>query len=145
MVSPAAARIHPLVPGRRCNVFVGLAMCLVLAPALPGLDLQTGRQVRKVSTRETFTVGHHHRCYRGKATSRFLLPSRRGVEFVDLASGRNHLNHRARGACLHGIVPCNGMLYLTPHPCDCNIEVQLNGDCALATVDGHVVRLDKAK
>ncbi|MHC4891195.1 MAG: outer membrane protein assembly factor BamB family protein, partial [Planctomycetota bacterium] len=89
--------------------------------AVIGLDLTTGEVKRRFSTKETFTVGHHHRCYRNKATESFLLTSRRGVEFLDLVSGENHLHHWARGACLHGIVPCNGLLYLTPHPCDCYI------------------------
>ena len=100
--------------------------------AIIGLDLITGQLKRRFSTKETFNIGHHHRCYRNKATERFLLASRRGVEFVDLASGENHLHHWARGACLHGIVPCNGLLYLTPHPCDCYIATKLNGYFALA-------------
>ena len=97
-----------------------------------GLDLMTGELKRRFSTRETFNVGHHHRCYRGKATERFILASRRGVEFLDLATEENHLNHWARGACLHGIVPANGLLYLSPHPCECYIATKLNGYFALA-------------
>ncbi len=100
--------------------------------AVIGLDLITGKLKRRFSTRQACNVGHHHRCYRGKATERFLLASRRGVEFLDLASEENHLHHWARGACLHGIVPCNGLLYLSPHPCECYIATQLNGYCALA-------------
>lgn len=100
--------------------------------AMIGLDLKTGKVERRISTADAFNVGHHHRCYRNKATERFILASRRGVEFLDLASGENHLHHWARGACLHGIVPANGLLYLTPHPCDCYIETKLNGYIALA-------------
>lgn len=105
--------------------------------AVIGLDLTTGEVKRRFSTKETFNVGHHHRCYRNKATERFLLASRRGVEFLDLVSGENHLHHWARGACLHGIVPCNGLLYLTPHPCDCYIATKLNGYLALAPKSNH--------
>jgi outer membrane protein assembly factor BamB len=100
--------------------------------AVIGLDLKTGEQKQRFSTRETFNVGHHHRCYRGKATERFLLASRRGVELVDLATGENQLHHWARAGCLHGFVPCNGMVYLSPHPCECYIATKLNGYCALA-------------
>jgi len=100
--------------------------------AVIGLDIRTGALKKRISTKQIFNVGHHHRCYRGKATQRYLLPSRRGVEFIDLSSGDNDLNHWARGACLHGIVPCNGLLYLSPHPCDCYIETKLNGYYALA-------------
>lgn len=105
--------------------------------AVIGLDLMTGQIKQKFSTKEIFNVGHHHRCYRNKATERFLLASRRGVEFIDLASGENHLHHWARGACLYGIVPCNGLLYLTPHPCDCYIATKLNGYFALAPQSGR--------
>jgi outer membrane protein assembly factor BamB/SAM-dependent methyltransferase len=100
--------------------------------AVIGLDLATGEVKRRFSTSKTFNVGHHHRCYRGKATERFLLPSRRGVEFLDLATEENHLHHWVRGACLYGIMPCNGLLYLTPHPCECYIATKLNGYYALA-------------
>ncbi len=99
---------------------------------LLGLDLKTGEMKRKFSTNETMHVDHHHRCYRGKATERFLLASRRGVEFLDLEMEDNTVNHWARGACLHGIMPGNGLLYLTPHPCRCYVETQLNGYYGLA-------------
>lgn len=99
--------------------------------AVIGLDLKTGRLKRRFSTAKTNNVDHHHRCYRGKATERFLLPSRRGVEFLDLNTEENLLHHWARGGCLHGFVPCNGLLYLSPHPCECYIEAKLNGYYAL--------------
>lgn len=100
--------------------------------AVIGLDLKTGRLKRRFSTAKTNNIDHHHRCYRGKATERFLLPSRRGVEFLDLNTQENLLHHWARGGCLHGFVPCNGLLYLNPHPCECYIEAKLNGYYALA-------------
>ncbi len=106
--------------------------------AVIGLDLTTGALRRRFSTQKTFDVGHHHRCYRGKATERFLLASRRGVEFLDLQTERNHLYHWARAACLHGFVPCNGMIYLSPHPCSCYIATKLNGYYALAGGTGSL-------
>lgn len=99
---------------------------------LIGLDLKTGELKRKFSTNKAMHVDHHHRCYRAKATERFFLASRRGVEFLDFETGENTLNHWTRGACLHGIVPSNGLLYLTPHPCRCYVETQLNGYFGLA-------------
>jgi outer membrane protein assembly factor BamB len=100
--------------------------------AVIGLDLRTGRLKRRFSTAKTNKVDHHHRCYRGKATERYLLPSRRGVEFLDLETEENLLHHWARGGCLHGFVPCNGLIYLNPNPCECYIETKLNGYYALA-------------
>ena len=106
--------------------------------AVIGLDLKTGKLKRRFSTVKTNNVNHHHRCYRGKATERYLLPSRRGVEFLDIETEENLLHHWVRGACLHGIVPCNGLLYLTPHPCSCYIETKLNGYFALAPKSSRV-------
>ncbi len=73
----------------------------------------------------------HHRCHRAKATSRFLLLSRMGVEFVDVETGNWTPHHWTRGACLYGILPCNGMLYIPPNPCTCYQECQLTGYHAL--------------
>jgi len=108
-----------------------------LTYAVIGLDPETGDIKQRFSTQETFNVGHHHRCYRNKSTSRFLLMSRRGVEFLNLDTGKNLLHHWARGACLYGILPCNGLLYLTPHPCECFIASKLNGYFALAPEIAH--------
>jgi len=99
---------------------------------IQALDLKTGKLRRELSTKEIFNVGHHHRCYRNKITERFLLSCRRGVEFVDLATGENYQNHWVRSGCLLGYLPCNGMLYVTPHPCGCYIGAKLNGFNALA-------------
>ena len=99
---------------------------------IQALDLRTGRPRKELSTREIFNVGHHHRCYRNRATERFLLSCRRGVEFVDLATGKNFQNHWVRSGCLLGYLPCNGLLYVTPHPCACYLNAKLVGFNALA-------------
>jgi len=100
--------------------------------AIQGLDLRTGELRKRFSTREIFEIEHHHRCYRNKITEQFLMSSRRGVEFVDLSSGENYLNHWVRSGCLLGNLPCNGLLYVAPHPCWCYIEAKLTGFLALA-------------
>ncbi len=99
---------------------------------IQALDLRTGELCKELPTREIFNVGHHHRCYRNKITERFLLSCRRGVEFVDLSTGENYQNHWVRSGCLLGYLPCNGMLYVTPHPCACYITTKLTGFNALA-------------
>ena len=101
--------------------------------AIQGLDLATGEVRKRLSTKEIFDVEHHHRCYRNRSTERFLMSCRRGVEFVDLASGENSVNHWVRGGCLLGYLPCNGLLYVPPHPCACYIEAKLSGFFALAS------------
>ncbi|MHC4168514.1 MAG: outer membrane protein assembly factor BamB family protein, partial [Planctomycetota bacterium] len=99
-----------------------------------GLDARTGKLAKTIVTDKAWAYATlaHFRCYRAKATSRFILSSRSGVEFIDLESGRINLNHWVRGTCQYGIMPCNGLLYAPPHSCACNIKTMLRGMCALA-------------
>lgn len=60
------------------------------------------------------------------------MSCRRGVEFVDLSTGDNYQNHWVRSGCLLGYLPCNGLLYVTPHPCECYITAKITGFNALA-------------
>jgi len=103
---------------------------------IQALDLRTGHLQREISTKEIFNVGHHHRCYRNKITERFLMSCRRGVEFVNLATGENYQDHWVRSGCLLGYVPANGLLYVAPHPCGCYITAKLVGFNALASDPG---------
>jgi len=79
-----------------------------------------------------WTTGHHYRCYPGKATSRYILTAKRGIEMIDLV-GKNHSrNNWVRGTCRVGVSPCNGLLYAPPHSCGCYMEAKLYGFWALA-------------
>ena len=78
------------------------------------------------------TYWFHHRCYIAKATDKFLLPSRTGIEFVDTKSKHWDINHWVRGGCLYGVMPCNGLVYAPPHNCACYPEAKLYGLNALA-------------
>ena len=51
-----------------------------------GYDPRTGEVKRTVSVSHLVTPGHHLRCYPAKATERFLLLPKRGIEFVDLTA-----------------------------------------------------------
>ncbi len=97
-----------------------------------GYEPRTGEEQRRLCTQKAFDFGHHHRCYRNKATERYLLTSFRGYEFTDWQSGAVSLNHWVRGTCRIGGFPCNGLLYTNPHPCECYITALLNGMLALA-------------
>ncbi len=97
-----------------------------------GLDLHTGEVKKTVSIENLHSVGHHHRCYRSKATSRFILSAKEGVEFLDIQSNNNSRNNWLRGTCKLGIMPCNGLLYVPPDQCFCEPGVKLLGFCALA-------------
>jgi hypothetical protein len=74
----------------------------------------------------------HHRCHRNRATSRYIVAGRTGVEFIDLATGEAFRHHWVRGVCQYGFIPCNGLLYAPPHSCACYIEGKLTGFLALA-------------
>ena len=93
-----------------------------------GRDLKTGEVVCVNKLREELiTAGHHHRCYRNKATDRYVIEGYRGLEFWD-TQGDNDCRHNwIRGICQYGIMPANGMVYLPPHNCGCYPEAKLFG------------------
>jgi len=97
-------------------------------------DLKTGevRKTRPADQRSLEVGMFHHRCYRNKATNRYVLMGRAGVEFIDTATDELIPNHWVRGTCQYGIMPCNGMLYAPPHSCACYIRAKLSGFNALA-------------
>ncbi|TKJ39545.1 MAG: hypothetical protein CEE38_02140 [Planctomycetes bacterium B3_Pla] len=96
-----------------------------------GIDIHTGRVERSFPRMELLPGGHHHRCYRNKATERYLICSRRGLEYIDL-DGDNHINNWwVRGVCQYGVMPCNGLMYVPPHPCQCFGEIKFDGFHAL--------------
>jgi len=100
--------------------------------SLTGYDPLSGQPGRTIQVGPLATHGHHARCYRSKATDDFLLLPKRGVEFVSLQGDAHSRNNWVRGACRYGVMPCNGLLYTTPHPCFCYAGVKLGGFLALA-------------
>ena len=96
-----------------------------------GRDVHTG-EIKRQFPPDVKTHWFHQRCYRSKATDRFLLPSRTGVEFVDIRSEHWEPHHWVRGGCIYGIMPSNGLIYAPPHSCACYMDAKLYGFCALA-------------
>jgi len=96
-----------------------------------GYDVGSGELARRIP-RGADNYWFHHRCHRAKATETYFLTSRTGIEMIDLASGKWSLHHWARGSCLYGIMPANGLIYAPPHPCACYPEAKLSGFNALA-------------
>ena len=96
-------------------------------------DLLTGEVLSTRPLLESlWTAGHHYRCYPGKATSRYIITAKRGIEMFD-QSGENHArNNWVRGTCRVGVTPSNGLLYAPPHSCGCYMEAKLFGFWALA-------------
>ena len=98
---------------------------------LTGFDPRTGEEKRTFAPEDSFKGMAHHRCYRCRATKKYVIASRSGVELVDPVKEEWREHFFVRGACLYGVMPANGMIYSTPHPCACYIKSKLNGYCAL--------------
>ncbi len=107
-----------------------------------GRDLHTGevKTENKVMV-DLQTPGHHHRCYREKATSRFILAGKRGIEFMDLIGENHSRNNWVRGTCQYGVLPANGLIYAPPHACGCYMESKLWGFWSLAANQSHWERI----
>ncbi len=97
-----------------------------------GYDLRTGEERKRIFVQNLRSPEHHHRCYRNKATDRFLISSLEGTEFLDLRGSEHTQNNFVRGACRLGMMPCNGMLYAPPDQCFCEPGSKLLGFKALA-------------
>ncbi len=96
-----------------------------------GRDLHTGKEIGSFAA-DVETYWFHHRCYRGKATTNYLMVSRTGIEFIDTEKEHWDINHWIRGGCLYGIMPANGLVYTPPHDCICYPESKLFGFNAVA-------------
>ena len=95
-----------------------------------GRDPHTG-EVKNEFLPDVENYWFHHRCYPSKATDRYLLTSRTGIEFIDPDAKHWETHHWVRGGCIYGILPCNGMVYAPMHSCGCYLESKLNGFNAL--------------
>ena len=99
-----------------------------------GRDPKTGEVKRKRPSDMT-VIGKtgHARCHRSKATSKYLIVGRRGIDMVDIKSGKLTANFWVRGICAYGILPANGLIYAPPHSCACSVNGMLkSGYVALA-------------
>ncbi len=95
------------------------------------VDLRTG-EVLSRRPANGMPVGGHTKCYRSKATERYLVLGDIGVEFVDLDDWSWNANPWVRGSCQYGVMPCNGLLYVPPDSCACRPEMRLHGFTAMA-------------
>ena len=98
-----------------------------------GLDLRTGEEKKRIVVRNLRSPEHHHRCYRNKATERYIISGMEGAEFMDLV-GDGHCQHNwLRGACKVGVLPSNGLLYVPPDQCFCQPGAKVLGFKAVAS------------
>jgi len=96
-----------------------------------GWDLRSGKESRRIFVKNLRSPEHHHRCYRNKATTRYLISSYEGAEFLDFQGDNHSQNNWIRGACRYGMLPCNGMLYAPPDQCFCQPGAKLLGYAAV--------------
>ncbi len=101
-------------------------------PNKHALDIRTGKPTREVNVPPNL-IGPkgHTRCYHARATERYMMLGFRAVEFLDL-EGDNHMRGVwLRPACRYGVMPANGLLYVTPNQCQCQIVRTLHNLNAL--------------
>ncbi len=109
-------------------------------------DLKTGKVQKSFSINKAWTAGHHHRCFRNKATSRYIITGKRGMEFIDLSlKNRTSKNRWIRGMCQYGIMPANGMVYVPPHPCRCYQEEKSADSLPWSPTGNHANRANRWK
>ena len=98
-----------------------------------GYDLRTGEERKRLFVPNLRSPEHHHRCYRNKATDRFLISAMEGAEFLDLKGDGHDQNNWLRGACKFGVMPANGMLYVPTDQCFCEPGAKLLGFAAVGS------------
>jgi outer membrane protein assembly factor BamB len=98
-----------------------------------GYDLLTGEPKAKIDTKAPKVGMPHHRCYRNKASERFIFTGKSGIEVLSLDEKKWLSNNSwIRGTCQYGIMPANGFLYAPPDACACFLTVKTPGYFAAA-------------
>ena len=111
-----------------------------------GLDLKTGKPKKQISTKAPRVGMPHHRCYRDKASKRFIFTGKSGIEVLSVEKGWLSNNSWIRGTCQYGIIPANGFLYAPPDACACFLTLKAPGFLAAApqrAKTGHMPFPDK--
>jgi outer membrane protein assembly factor BamB len=109
-----------------------------------GVDPVTGEQRKKIEIANAVTPGHHFRCYRSKATDRYILWPKRAIEFIDLKGDDHTRNDWVRGICRYGVMPANGLLYVPPNQCFCYTGADVGGFKSLAAAANAPAKADNA-
>jgi outer membrane protein assembly factor BamB len=90
-----------------------------------GRDILTGKVKKEIPVSEHWPQVHHDRCYRDRATEKFILAGRTGIEYIDLNAGTVNPHTWVRGICQFGILPGNGSVYVPANNCSCYIQSQM--------------------
>ncbi len=105
------------------------------------VDTATGKIVRDLPQppQHWQSPWHHPRCFPDKATERYILTAKRGIELYPVGEEPFSRNNWVRAICGVGVMPCNGLIYVPPHPCFCYRETKLFGFYALGPGDDDVM------
>ncbi len=105
------------------------------------VDTATGEIARDLPEppRHWQSPWHHPRCFPDKATEHYILTAKRGIELYPVGEEPFSRNNWVRGICGVGVMPCNGLIYVPPHPCFCYREAKLFGFYALGAGGGGSV------
>jgi len=106
------------------------------------LDPLTGKVRKEIKTPKPYM---HPRCYRGKVAGNYMLFGEMGVQMVDMKTGEVRENDWIRGTCQFGIMPANGLLYVPPDSCACNMKTKLSGLYAFASSQTTLSKKLKSK
>ena len=121
-----------------CDVFVIGDEIWVSPEFRQSYDLRSGEVVTTLKEPRDKVGMLHDRCYRNRATSNYILTSRDGVELIHRKKGWQGNNSWLRGTCQYGIMPANGMIYVSPDACACHLKNKLQGFNAVSS------RIDRA-
>lgn len=103
-----------------------------------GINPKTGKIEKEFPLDVHSDYWFHQRCYRAKATEKYIMPAATGTEYIDPEKETWDLNHWVRGGCLYGVMPANGVTYVPPNPCACYSESQLRTLGAFAPAEEGV-------
>ena len=67
--------------------------------------LRSGEEKKRIHVNNLRSPEHHHRCYRNKATTHYLISSYEGAEYLDFVGDDHGMNNFVRGACRYGMTP----------------------------------------
>ena len=104
------------------------------------LDPISGEVRQEIKTPKPYM---HPRCYRGKVVGDYMLFGEMGVQMVDVKSGDIRENDWIRGTCQFGVMPANGLMYVPPDSCACNMKTKLSGIYAFASSQTRPAAADR--
>ncbi len=115
------------------DLFVTRGGVVWCGSSLAGRDIKTGKVAKQLAIAKLISPGHHARCFRSKATERFLIGPKRGAEFIDTLGDEHMRNDWLRSPCFTGATPANGLFYTPTSQCFCYPGVLVTGFLAMSS------------